>query len=174
MHNINFLSHKRLNFWATVYKNFCIQLPRAHAHKGHSFQFSAWVWKPPNNIHCMHISSEQKVHSRSFLSAKGRNSILVSSMSSCLLNKMATSSSKAALSKLKSQLICPVCLDQYTDPRVLPCAHCFCKDCIDHLPVELENGRYVVRCPTCRQPSEMRERGAAGLPVPSTSTTCWK
>ena len=87
-------------------------------------------------------------------------------MSSCLLNKMATSSSKAALSKqLKSQLICPVCLDQYTDLRVLPCAHCFCKDCIDHFPVELENERYVVRCPTCRQPSEMREIGAAGLPV---------
>ena len=58
---------------------------------------------------------------------------------------MATSPSKAALSKLESQLICPVCLDQYTDPRVLPCAHCYCKDCIDHLPVELENGRYVVR-----------------------------
>ena len=75
------------------------------------------------------------------------------------------SPSKAALSKLKSQLTCPICLDQYTDPRVLPCAHCYCKDCIDHLPVELENGRYVVRCPTCRQPSELRERGASSLPV---------
>ena len=70
-----------------------------------------------------------------------------------------------ALSKMDSQLTCAVCLDRYTDPRTLPCAHSYCKDCINRLPVELDNGRQVVRCPSCRQATQLGEKGAAALPT---------
>ena len=73
--------------------------------------------------------------------------------------------SKEALSKLDSQLTCAVCLDRYTDPRTLPCAHSYCKDCINRLPVKLGNGRQVVRCPSCRQATQLGEKGAAAFPT---------
>lgn len=53
-------------------------------------------------------------------------------------------------------LSCPVCLDTFTDPQILPsCGHTFCKECIDRLHVSY--GR--ARCPTCRQqfcPADVR------------------
>ena len=76
------------------------------------------------------------------------------------------SSTKEALSKkLDSQLTCAVCLDRYTDPRTLPCHHSYCKDCINHLPVELGNGGQVVKCPSCRQPNQLGDKGASSFPV---------
>ena len=68
---------------------------------------------------------------------------------------MATSSvpNRDVLSKLDIQLTCAICHDRYTDPRILPCQHTYCKDCIDGLEhVEAERGRpNEVRCPECRQ-----------------------
>ena len=32
------------------------------------------------------------------------------------------------------QLTCSVCLDQYTNPKTLPCHHSFCLKCIQPLP----------------------------------------
>ena len=32
------------------------------------------------------------------------------------------------------QLTCNVCLDQYTNPKTLPCHHSFCLECIQPLP----------------------------------------
>ena len=74
--------------------------------------------------------------------------------------------SKEALSKLDCQLTCAVCLDQYTDPRTLPCTHSYCKDCISCLPVEqLDKGIHLVRCPSCRQATQLGEKGAAAFPT---------
>ena len=73
---------------------------------------------------------------------------------------------KEALNKLDSQLTCAVCLVHYTDPKTLPCLHSYCKDCINRLPVELDNdGRHIVQCPSCRHPTQLSERGAAALPT---------
>ena len=73
---------------------------------------------------------------------------------------------KEALSKLDSQLTCAVCLDRYTDPRTLPCAHNYCKDCISRLPVEqLDDGKQVVRCPSCRQAAQLGEKGTFSFPA---------
>ena len=33
------------------------------------------------------------------------------------------------------QLTCNVCLDQYTNPKTLPCLHSFCLKCIQPLPI---------------------------------------
>ena len=76
---------------------------------------------------------------------------------------MASSSSlgKQALSKLDEQLTCAICLERYTDPRSLSCHHVYCTDCISRL----ETQQHVVRCPTCRQPTRLGEKGASTLPT---------
>ena len=81
---------------------------------------------------------------------------------------MATSSSqqpaashREALSKLDSQLTCAVCLDRYTEPKTLPCLHIYCKKCLDEL-VQLGG---ELRCPSCRKPTRLSERGTSGLPT---------
>ena len=73
--------------------------------------------------------------------------------------------SKEALSEMDTRLTCAICLDRYTDPRSLPCSHSYCKDCIDRLPVELDNGRQVVKCLSCRKATRLSDRGAGALPV---------
>ena len=70
-----------------------------------------------------------------------------------------------ALDRLNDQLKCAICLDRYADPRILPCHHSFCKDCIGPLPVELDEQQHVVRCPTCRQPTQLGDQGVVALPV---------
>ena len=70
-----------------------------------------------------------------------------------------------AVSMLDAQLTCPVCLDRYVDPRVLTCHHSSCKDCIGRIPQEREQGRLVVKCPCCRQPTQLSEKGPSTLPV---------
>ena len=49
---------------------------------------------------------------------------------------MAQQSSSTALKELDQQLTCNVCLDQYTNPKTLPCLHSFCLKCIEKLPQE--------------------------------------
>ena len=43
------------------------------------------------------------------------------------------SSAKQALEKLSEQLTCPICLDHYTDPKLLQCFHVFCEKCLKPL-----------------------------------------
>ncbi|XP_072526724.1 E3 ubiquitin/ISG15 ligase TRIM25 [Salminus brasiliensis] len=52
-------------------------------------------------------------------------------------------------SVLEEELTCPVCLDLYRDPRLLPCGHNFCLSCLRRLKGRSERGR--LRCPECRQ-----------------------
>ncbi|XP_074554978.1 E3 ubiquitin/ISG15 ligase TRIM25 [Halichoeres trimaculatus] len=49
---------------------------------------------------------------------------------------------------LQEELTCPVCLDLYRDPYLLPCGHNFCKTCLNRLKRQAERGR--LRCPECR------------------------
>lgn len=51
-------------------------------------------------------------------------------------------------SVLQEELTCPVCLDLYRDPHLLPCGHNFCKICLDRLKRQADRGR--LRCPECR------------------------
>ena len=44
--------------------------------------------------------------------------------------------SSTVLKELDEQLTCNVCLDQYTNPKTLPCLHSFCLKCIEKLPQE--------------------------------------
>ena len=72
---------------------------------------------------------------------------------------------KEVMTKLDAQLTCSVCLDRYVDPRVLTCHHSFCKDCINLIPQERVQGRLVVKCPCCREHTQLSDKGASTLPV---------
>lgn len=50
---------------------------------------------------------------------------------------------------LEAELTCPVCLDLYRDPHLLPCGHNFCLPCLNNLKSRGDHGR--LRCPECRQ-----------------------
>ena len=56
-----------------------------------------------------------------------------------------------ALKKLKDQLTCAICLDAFKDPKLLQCFHIYCKDCLQQLVVQDQQGQVSLRCPTCRQ-----------------------
>lgn len=45
-------------------------------------------------------------------------------------------------------LKCPICLEMFSDPRMLPCQHSFCRCCLERLA---ENDGRWGRCPQCRQ-----------------------
>ena len=66
---------------------------------------------------------------------------------------------KDPLDKLEEQLKCAVCLDTYTDPKVLLCNHAYCKACIDLLA---RNSPSIV-CPNCRKVTPIPEDGVKAL-----------
>lgn len=56
---------------------------------------------------------------------------------------------KGGLEKLKGEISCPLCLETFEDPRVLPCRHVYCKaPCLEGLAARSENG--TISCPECR------------------------
>ncbi|CAJ0964295.1 unnamed protein product [Ranitomeya imitator] len=62
-------------------------------------------------------------------------------------------SQRDVMEVLEEELTCPICCSLYDDPRVLPCAHSFCKKCLEGV---LEGSsrqiwRPTFKCPTCRK-----------------------
>lgn len=69
-----------------------------------------------------------------------------------------------ALGKITEQLTCPVCLECYTEPKVLACLHVFCKLCLEKL-VQAGCGQEGVSvcCPSCRQLTQLPKGTVLGL-----------
>lgn len=57
---------------------------------------------------------------------------------------------------------CPICLEEYVEPKVLPCLHNICKKCLKEL---LHNDTISFRCPICRAVCPISERGVEGFPT---------
>ena len=74
--------------------------------------------------------------------------------------------SPSALKELEQQLTCPVCLDIYTNPKILPCHHSFCQHCLEGLTINPQENKYFINCPTCCTPTELPEQSvSAAFPV---------
>ena len=56
------------------------------------------------------------------------------------------------LTKLEELVTCAVCLKLLKNPKVFPCLHTYCYDCI----VELTKHKSDLECPECRAPVEVR------------------
>ncbi|XP_077997861.1 E3 ubiquitin-protein ligase TRIM45-like [Glandiceps talaboti] len=57
-------------------------------------------------------------------------------------------------------LSCTICLEQYTNPKILPCFHTFCEECLHNL-VRRNNG--ILKCPICRVKSPLPNGGVSKL-----------
>ena len=73
-------------------------------------------------------------------------------------------SSTQVLKKLEEQLTCPICLEQFINPKILPCFHSFCLHCLQGVAPELVEGNLCLPCPTCRSPCPNLDKGLASLP----------
>ncbi|CAH1274534.1 TRIM71 [Branchiostoma lanceolatum] len=62
--------------------------------------------------------------------------------------------------EVHEELSCSICLELFTRPKVLPCQHTFCQDCLqDHAG---RGGTF--QCPNCRRHVRLPPQGVAGLP----------
>ena len=68
-----------------------------------------------------------------------------------------------ALKRLEEQLNCSICLDTFTDPKLLQCFHVYCQQCLVPLGVRDQQGQLSLTCPTCRQITPIPPSGVAGL-----------
>ena len=67
-----------------------------------------------------------------------------------------------ALKRVTTQLECSVCLDTYTNAKLLPCFHSFCKKCLERLVVQDRDG-HTLTCPNCRRTTPLPPAGVSGL-----------
>ncbi|XP_035676512.1 uncharacterized protein LOC118415793 isoform X2 [Branchiostoma floridae] len=67
------------------------------------------------------------------------------------------------MESLAEELTCPVCLDLYEQPVLLPCAHSLCKRCAGVFFVGIGAAQKHVRCPSCRHKFLLPALGADGL-----------
>jgi len=74
----------------------------------------------------------------------------------------------ASSSNLKERvadiITCPVCLEDFKDPRSLPCLHTFCSQCIDSFTASHQSESSDLPCPVCREPFTLGDHGVADLP----------
>ena len=68
-----------------------------------------------------------------------------------------------ALKKIEEGLNCSICLDNYTDPKLLQCFHVYCRKCLVPLVDRDQQGKLGLTCPICRQVTPIPDRGVAGL-----------
>ncbi|XP_061083106.1 E3 ubiquitin-protein ligase Midline-1 [Conger conger] len=70
---------------------------------------------------------------------------------------------------LESELTCPICLELFEDPLLLPCAHSLCFSCAHRIlvshctPSEPLDSISAFQCPTCRYVITLSPRGLEGL-----------
>ena len=67
-----------------------------------------------------------------------------------------------ALKKVAARLECGICLEQYKDPKLLPCFHVFCKQCLERL-VQKKYRQSTLQCPNCRRTTALPLQGVSGL-----------
>ena len=71
--------------------------------------------------------------------------------------------SDIAIKKLEEQLNCAICLDIYTEPKLLQCLHVYCRKCLMKLVIGNEQKQLSLTCPTCRQVTPVPANGVTGL-----------
>ncbi|XP_070189826.1 E3 ubiquitin-protein ligase TRIM56-like [Littorina saxatilis] len=63
----------------------------------------------------------------------------------------------------QKNLVCAVCRDVYADPRILPCFHTFCLQCLEGL--QRTHGPLPFPCPSCRKKTPLPSGGIKNFQV---------
>ena len=71
---------------------------------------------------------------------------------------------KKGVEDLEKEITCAICHDHYTEPKVLPCCHYYCKQCLHHLTLREGLGK-PFSCPECRKDTTLPEGGLDNLPT---------
>ena len=67
------------------------------------------------------------------------------------------------LKKVEEELNCSICLDNYSDPKLLQCFHAYCRKCLVKLVVRDQQGQLILTCLICRHDTPVPANGVAGL-----------
>ena len=67
-----------------------------------------------------------------------------------------------ALKEMEKEITCAVCQEHYTEPKVLPCLHYYCKQCILRLALRVESNK-PFSCPECYEEITLPEGGVDEL-----------
>ena len=63
---------------------------------------------------------------------------------------------ESLLKNIKQQVTCSICLDIYTEPKIISCFHTFCCECLEkHARVSHIEGKF--RCPVCQAAIDLPE-----------------
>ena len=65
--------------------------------------------------------------------------------------------------KFEEELNCSICLDTYTDPKLLQCFHVYCRKCLVKLVERDQQGKLILTCPICRHDTPVPANGVTGL-----------
>ena len=81
----------------------------------------------------------------------------------CLCCTNVVYSHSVDVKKTFSHTICGVCSKPYNDPRILPCLHSFCQQCLQY-EIEKYGSQQVFTCPTCEKSTSIPVGGASVIP----------
>ena len=59
--------------------------------------------------------------------------------------------------------ICAKCNEYYKDPRMLPCLHNFCLQCLEK-ELRMQVSQDTLHCPNCKEMITLSENGTSDLP----------
>ncbi|KAL5497612.1 hypothetical protein EMCRGX_G014120 [Ephydatia muelleri] len=65
--------------------------------------------------------------------------------------------------QLPSHITCQLCSKPYKEPRILPCLHSFCGQCL-HKEIERSGTKQNMECPTCQRSITTPEGGVNAIP----------
>ena len=65
--------------------------------------------------------------------------------------------------KIKEEITCALCLDILEQPRILPCHHVYCNDCLGS--IARKSGGGTIPCPECRHVVQLPGNNVANLPT---------
>ena len=68
------------------------------------------------------------------------------------------------LEELEKEITCPVCQEDFRDPKILPCLHYYCKECVRQLVLRAGTNRPFA-CPECRRETVLPQNDPNQLPT---------
>ena len=71
---------------------------------------------------------------------------------------------KTLLNNLHEEVSCSVCMNTFTDPKMLPCLHSFCLHCLNGIQ-RTSGRRDIIVCPQCRRESRVASGNLNHLPT---------